>query len=160
MSSLKPDEQLARSFKGAMAAVRRLRGRESHRPGELSDAQYSLLFCLRSQPAMPTSELADLADLSPASTTEMLDGMEDAGLVVRERSERDRRVVLTSLTERGSELVEARRARYEPRWRAALDEFTEEELVVAATVLDRLRVLFDELVIEKTGAAATEERAA
>jgi DNA-binding MarR family transcriptional regulator len=160
MSSLKPDEQLARSFKRAMAAVRRLRGRESHRPGELSDAQYSLLFCLRSQAAMPTSELADLADLSPASTTEMLDGLEDAGLVVRERSERDRRVVLTSLTERGGELVEARRARYEPRWRAALDEFTEEELVVAATVLDRLRVLFDELVIEKTGAAATEEQAA
>ena len=26
-------EQLARSFKGSMAAVRRLRGRESHRPG-------------------------------------------------------------------------------------------------------------------------------
>lgn len=109
---------------------------------------------------MPTSELADLADLSPASTTEMLEGLAAAGLVMRERSERDRRVVLTSLTERGSELVEARRARYEPRWRAALDEFTEEELVVAATVLDRLRVLFDEIVIEKAGAAATEERAA
>ena len=40
-------EQVARSFKGSMAAVRRLRGRESHRPGELSDAQYSLLFGLR-----------------------------------------------------------------------------------------------------------------
>ena len=44
-------EQMARSFKGAMAAVRRLRGRESHRPGELSDAQYSLLFCLRESDA-------------------------------------------------------------------------------------------------------------
>ena len=153
-------EQLARSFKGAMAAVRRMRGRESHRSGELSDAQYSLLFCLRAQDAMPTSELAELAELSPASTTEMLDGLVAAGLVMRERSERDRRVVLTSLTERGNELVEARRARYEPRWRAALDEFTEEELVVAATVLDRLRVLFDEIAIEKADAAADRERAA
>ena len=160
MSDLKPDEQLARSFKGAMAAVRRLRGRESHRPGELSDAQYSLLFCMRSQDAMPTSELAELAELSPASTTEMLEGLAAAGLVVRERSERDRRVVLTSLTERGSELVEARRARFEPHWRAALGQFTEEELVVAATVLDRLRVLFDEIAIEKADAAATEDRAA
>ena len=44
-------EQLARSFKRAMAAVRRLRGRETHRPGELTDAQYSLLFCLRDQDA-------------------------------------------------------------------------------------------------------------
>jgi DNA-binding MarR family transcriptional regulator len=86
----------------------------------------------------------------------MLDGLASAGLVVRERSERDRRVVLTSLTERGSELVEARRARYEPRWRAAVGEFTEEELVAAAAVLDRLRVLFDELATEKAQAAATE----
>ena len=160
MSAPEPEEQLARSFKGAMAAVRRLRGRESHRPGELSDAQYSLLFCLRSHDAMQSSELAELADLSPASTTEMLEGLAAAGLVLRERSERDRRVVLTSLTERGGELVEARRAKYEPRWRAALDGFTEEELVAAATVLDRLRVLFDELAIEKADAAATEERAA
>jgi hypothetical protein len=38
--------QLGRSFKGAMAAVRRLRGRETRHPGELSDAQYGLLFGL------------------------------------------------------------------------------------------------------------------
>jgi hypothetical protein len=40
-------ERLARSFKHAMASVRRLRGRETRRPGELSDAQYGLLFGLR-----------------------------------------------------------------------------------------------------------------
>ena len=39
-------EQLGHSFKTAMAAVRRLRGRETHRPGELSYAQYALLFGL------------------------------------------------------------------------------------------------------------------
>jgi DNA-binding MarR family transcriptional regulator len=116
---LQPPEQLARSFKASMAAVRRLRGRESQCPGELSDAQYSLLFCLRTHSDLPTSELAIAADLSPASTTEMLDGLAAAGLVVRERSQRDRRVVLTSLTDRGRDLVEERRARYEPRWRAA-----------------------------------------
>ena len=62
-----------------MAAVRRLRGRESHRPGELSDAQYSLLFGLRESDAVRTSELALAADLSPASTTEMLDSLAGAG---------------------------------------------------------------------------------
>ena len=39
-------DELGRSFRAAMAAVRRLRGRETHRPGELSFAQYSLLFGL------------------------------------------------------------------------------------------------------------------
>jgi MarR family transcriptional regulator, organic hydroperoxide resistance regulator len=142
-------EALGRSFKGAMAAVRRLRGRESHRPGALSDAQYSLLFGLRERDAVRTSELAVAADLSPASTTEMLDGLVTAGLVTRIRSEQDRRVVLTSLTERGRELVEGRRADIEPRWRAALAGFSERELLTAAAVLDSLRGLFDQLAAER-----------
>lgn len=136
---------LGQSFKHAMAAVRRLRGRETRRPGELSDAQYGLLFGLRERSELSSSELACAADLSPASTTEMLDSLAAAGLVRRVRSERDRRVVLTSLTERGRALVEARRAHYEPRWRAALAEFSDAELLTAAAVLDRLGEMFDEL---------------
>jgi len=78
-------EQVARSFKRAMAAVRRLRGRETNRPGELTDAQYSLLFCLRDHSQMSVRELAEAADLSPASVTEMLEGLAGAGLVDRHR---------------------------------------------------------------------------
>jgi DNA-binding MarR family transcriptional regulator len=144
-------ERLARSFKATMAAVRRLRGRESHRPGELSDAQYSLLFCLRECDPIRTSELAIAADLSPASTTEMLDGMAAAELVTRIRSEQDRRVVLISLTERGRAMVEERRARYEPRWLAALEGISDRDLLAASEVLDRLRGLFDELAAERGG---------
>ena len=142
-------ERVARSFKRAMAAVRRLRGRETHRPGELTDAQYGLLFCLRDQNQMSVRELAYAADLSPASVTEMLEGLMAAGLVERERSDRDRRVVLTSLTESGRGLVEERRARFEPRLRAAMEPFGEDELVVAAAVLERLRGLFDEIADEQ-----------
>ena len=142
-------EQVARSFKRAMAAVRRLRGRETHRPGELTDAQYGLLFCLRDQAQMSVRELAFAADLSPASVTEMLEGLAGAGLVERRRSERDRRVVLTSLTDSGRGLVEERRARFEPRFRGALESFSESELVAAATVLERLRDLFEEIADER-----------
>ena len=142
-------EHVARSFKRAMAAVRRLRGRETHRPGELTDAQYSLLFCLRDQSQMSVRDLAEAADLSPASVTEMLDGLAGVGLVERQRSDRDRRVVFTSLTEDGRGLVEERRARFEPRFRAAMEGFTERDLLVAAAVLDRLRDLFDEVAEER-----------
>jgi DNA-binding MarR family transcriptional regulator len=138
-------EQLGRSFKGAMAAVRRLRGRETRQAEGLSDAQYGLLFGLRDHAELSSSELAFLADLSPATTTEMLEALEAAGLVARHRSERDRRVVLTSLTERGRTVVEERRARFEPLWHSALAEFSDDELARAAEVLDRLRELFDEL---------------
>ena len=135
-------EQLGRSFKGVMGAVRRLRGRETHRPGELSFAQYSLLFGLGDGGELSVRELALTADLAPATVTQMLDSLEAAGLVERVRSQSDRRVVLISLTERGAGLVAARRARFEPLWRQALAEFDEDELLIAASVLDRLREMF------------------
>jgi DNA-binding MarR family transcriptional regulator len=138
-------EELARSFKAAMASVRRFRGRETREQSGLSDAQYSLLFGLRGHRELSLSELAFAAELSPASATEMLDALVVSGLVRRKRSERDRRVVLISLTERGNRLIEERRARYEPLWRAALTDFSDEELRTAAAVLDRMREMFDEL---------------
>jgi DNA-binding MarR family transcriptional regulator len=138
-------EQLGRSFKAAMAAVRRLRGRETHRPGELSFAQYSLLFGLVDGGQMSARELAVAADLSPASVTQMLENLAAIGLVERVRSEGDKRVVLTSLTERGSALLAERRARLQPRWRDALAEFSDEELRTAAVVLDRLRDAFSDM---------------
>src|SRR5436305_9155154 len=119
-------EVVGGSFKTAMAALRRLRGRETHRPGELSYAQYGLLFSLAAGDALSAGELAFAADVSPASATQMLDGLERAGLVERARSGQDKRVVLTSLTARGRQVVEARRALFEPRWRAALADFSDQ----------------------------------
>jgi DNA-binding MarR family transcriptional regulator len=138
-------QELGRSFKGCVGALRRLRGRENRAHGELSDAQYGLLFSLVDHEALPSSELACLADLSPATATGMLDGLATAGLVSRVRSERDRRVVLISLTEKGRGLVEARHAQFAPRFAAALAEFSDDELRTAAAVFDRLRAMFDDI---------------
>lgn len=138
-------EAVAQSFKATNAAIRRLKGRETHRPGELSYAQYGLLFALAESAPLSLRELALAAGVSPASAAEMLDGLAASGLVERTRSTQDKRIVLTSLTDRGHELVEARRALYEPRWRAALKQFSEEELLTTAAVLDSIRRMFDEL---------------
>jgi DNA-binding MarR family transcriptional regulator len=134
---------VGRSFKAAMGAVRRLRGRESHRLDPLSYAQYGLLFGLAEETELSGSQLAGSADLSPATVTQMLEHLETNGLVQRKRSERDKRVVLVSLTDRGRELVSERRARMEGLWQIALSGFTDEELATTAAVLDRLRELFD-----------------
>jgi hypothetical protein len=55
-------EATGRAFKGAVAALRRLRGRETHQPGELSYAQYGLLFGLWDGTAKSSRELALMAD--------------------------------------------------------------------------------------------------
>jgi len=136
--------ELGRAFKACVGAVRRLRGRETRCHGELSDAQYGLLFGLRDHESLPSSELALLADLSPATATGMLDGLVADGLVTRMRSEQDRRVVLTSLTERGRALVAERHARFAPLFEAAMAEFSDDELRTAAAVLTRLREMFDQ----------------
>jgi DNA-binding MarR family transcriptional regulator len=143
-----PDDAIGRlggSFKATMVAMRRLRGRDTHRAGELSYAQYGLLFGLADGSELSARELATAADLSPATVTQMLDSLEDAGFVARVRSERDKRVVLVSLTERGRTLIGERRSHFESRWRTALAEFSDDELLSAAAVLDRLRAMIDEL---------------
>lgn len=137
--------QLGKAFKSCLSAVRRMRGRENRAHGELSDAQYGLLFNLVDHEALPTSELACLANLSPATATGMLDGLVAAGLVERTRSEADRRVVLTALTAHGRALVNERHSRFAPRFSAALADFSDEELTTAAAVFARLGAMFDEI---------------
>jgi DNA-binding MarR family transcriptional regulator len=138
--------QLGIAFKRAMVAVRRLRGRETHRSGQISYAQYGLLFGLSGACERSARELADYADLTPATVTQMLEHLESAGLVTRTRSEQDRRVVLSVLTERGAEVVRTRQAQMEPRWRSALEGFSPEELLTAARVLNRLADYFDRML--------------
>jgi DNA-binding MarR family transcriptional regulator len=138
-------EAVGHAFKAASAAVRRMRSRELHHPGALGHAQYGLLFGLSNGASQSARELAVAADVSPATATEMLDALAAAGLVERTRSLDDKRIVLTSLTERGKALIDERRARYEPRWRAALEGFSAEELLTAARVLEAVRELFDGL---------------
>jgi DNA-binding MarR family transcriptional regulator len=144
-----PVTELGPAFKRVMAAVRRLRGRERRHPDELRDAQYSLLFSLVSADELPSSELAALADVTPANATELLEELETRGLVARHRAERDRRVVLVSLTSDGRRLVEARRRQFEPRWRAAFADFSSAELETAVRVLHRMRETFEALAEER-----------
>ena len=147
--------RFATAFKHASAAVRRLRGRDTHRPGELSYAQFSLLFGLAELGELSASELAGHADVTPASATQMLDGLAAAGLIERRRSERDRRSVLVSLTQHGNEAVAQRRARYHDCWAQALSPFSAAELSTAAEVLDSVRAMFDGLAASQDGGLAS-----
>jgi DNA-binding MarR family transcriptional regulator len=139
-----PAGQLGLALKRAMVAVRKLRGRETTtRPGQISYAQYGLMFGLSSMYECSARELAEHVDLTPATVTQMLEHLEAAGMVKRIRSEEDRRVVLSALTEYGAAVVAERKAQMEPRWRDALAEFSDLELSAAARVLDRLADYFD-----------------
>ena len=138
-------ETLAHSFKAAMAAVRRVRGRDTHNPGALSHAQYQVLFELLRRGELPAGALATQAGVSAASMTQMLDRLADAGLVERAATKTDRRVVTVSLTDDGRKTCERRRAELEPLWNEMLAEFGPKELHTAAAVLDQLTALYEHL---------------
>jgi DNA-binding MarR family transcriptional regulator len=89
------------------------------------------------------SPSAAITDLTPATVTQMLDGLGAMGLVERLRSERDRRIVTCSLTAEGRALIAERPVHFEHRWHAALAEFSTEDLTTAAAVIDRLHAMFD-----------------
>jgi DNA-binding MarR family transcriptional regulator len=151
-----PSGQVGLAFKRAMVAVRRLRGRESQRIGQLSYAQYGLLHGLSERFGCSARDLAEHSNLSPATVTQMLEHLESTGLVTRTRSEQDRRVVISELTERGAAIVAERQQEMEARWIDALSDITADELAASVKVLNRVADLFESLGAE----APVEEHAA
>jgi DNA-binding MarR family transcriptional regulator len=134
---------LGNAFKRTNAAVRRLKGRETHRPGTVSFAQNALLFALAEHDEVSSGELAAAADLSPATVTQMLDALVELRLVTRTRSETDRRVVTCRLTDKGREHIAERRATFEGYWNEALSSFSVAELGIAAAVLGQIATMFE-----------------
>ena len=147
---------LGLAFRHLFRAVSRMRGRDTHLAGgELSHAQFELLIELDERGELSAGELALAARLSPASVTQMLDGLVESGHVERARSESDRRVVVSRLTPLGAAKVAAKRRLWRERWEQALEGVGERDLRAATRVLERLGELFD---AEAPGPGAKPER--
>ena len=137
--------ELLGAFRQVFRAAARMRGRDTHLPGtELSHAQYELLAELHDHGELSAGELAAAAQLSAASVTQMLDHLAGSGHVERVRLERDRRVVISRLTDRGRREIEAKRERFRARWEQALADLDSEQLRAATHTLTRLRAVFED----------------
>lgn len=140
---------LGAAFKRVARALNRMRGRDTHLGGsELSHAQYELLSELRDRGELPAGELATAARLAPGTVTQMLDHLASCGHVERVRSDTDRRVVVTRLTEEGRRQIEAKHEAWRERWEGALEGFEPGELEAATLVLERLGTMFEEVSAE------------
>lgn len=136
--------ELGRAFRRAFRSLRSLRGRDTHRGEEIGHAQFELLIELYAGGPLAAGELAEAVEVSAATVSGMLDGLADAELIERTRSDSDRRIVVVKLTRRGRRKVEARKAIWHQRWQAALEGLDDEELHVAARVLERIHGIFAE----------------
>ncbi|MFC2106538.1 MarR family winged helix-turn-helix transcriptional regulator [Candidatus Bipolaricaulota bacterium] len=67
---------------------------------DINPAQGRIMFALWQEDVVPIRELAKETALGKSTLTSMLDRLEEAGLIVRERSGTDRRVILVKRTEK------------------------------------------------------------
>ena len=90
----------------AAAAVRRRAEREVLAESNLSWGGFTILWVLWVWSEMETAPLASQCDLAKGTLTGMVSTLEKQGLVERKRVESDRRRVLVSLTDDGTDLIE------------------------------------------------------
>ncbi|MDB5801342.1 MAG: transcriptional regulator, MarR family [Rhodocyclales bacterium] len=104
----------------------------------ITAAQGIILIRLGAEPDCTAASLCRRSGYDTGSMTRMVDRLEDKGLIVRERSTEDRRVIKLLLTESGINLRSqiTRRAceMMEPR----LEGFSEEEYVLLKSLLRRV----------------------
>jgi DNA-binding MarR family transcriptional regulator len=136
--------ELGLAFRHVFRTLSRLRGRDTHLAGEeLSHAQFELLIELDERGELNAGELAVAARLTPATVTQMLDHLAESGHVERVRSDTDRRMVVSRLTDQGRAKIQAKRAAWQGRWQAALGDISDRDLRAASRVLRRLGEMFD-----------------
>jgi DNA-binding MarR family transcriptional regulator len=112
-----------------------------HEKHGISSAQYNILRILRGagSAGLYRNEIRERLISRMPDVTRLLDRMEAAGLISRERSTADRRMVATFLTERGRELVNALDAPVSAEHERQLGHMTSEQLQTLVTLLEVAR---------------------
>ncbi len=136
-------EELRAALSELFGADRRLRSRDHHSRGGLSQAQLRALAALGRENEMTAGQLARSADLNPATITALLDQLEAADIVQRHRSLQDRRVCNVSLTPSGRQLLQAKLARWHSLWEERFGDFSDRDLETAARVMGQIAELLD-----------------
>ena len=133
------DEAFEQAWDDFFAATRRARGRAARdRSSELSLAQYLLVAPLDGAKEMPCGEIALAAGVASPTATRMLDSLERDGIVSREHSTTDRRVVTIRLTDKGRRLVREKRRMISAKRREVSRTLSAEEREQAVVLLGRL----------------------
>ncbi len=108
--------------------------------GTLSLVHLNVLMLLRARGPLTMTHLAELIDVSVASATGIVDRMEKKGVIVRRRSEEDRRVVEVLVNESGELIFSSMQAERQVRLNQLLAEIKDEDLVA---LLQGLRAFGD-----------------
>ncbi len=106
----------------------------------LTPSQYNILRILRGEGApLPCLEIAQRTITVVPGITGLIDRLEDAGLVSRQRSEEDRRVVNVSITQAGLDVLSRLDQPLLELHRKVMAMFSEAEVVELTRLLEKAR---------------------
>jgi DNA-binding MarR family transcriptional regulator len=135
-------EEIVRALRRVMRAVD-LHSRDLVRTHGLTSTQALILKELLRSEETPVGNLAQRIALSPATVTDVLNRLEKRGLVVRTRSDVDRRQVLARTTETTARLFGRSPPLLQERFVAKLMELREWERSQLLSSLQRLAAMMD-----------------
>ncbi|QGQ97477.1 MarR family transcriptional regulator [Paenibacillus psychroresistens] len=116
---------------------------QMNEPDNLAGGQFYLLHNLSQKGTINASEVANMIGITSGAVTGMTDKLVSMGLITRERSETDRRVVLFSITDRGNETIKRIRDRRFKRITELFRQINNSELETTINVFDKITSLLE-----------------
>ena len=107
-------------------------------------AQGRILYVLWQDDGIPISELSRQTGLATTTLTSMLDRMETADLIYRDRGDKDRRKIRISLTEKAKGLEEDYNSVSEEMSRIYYKGFSDQEIEQLESYLERILINVEE----------------
>jgi DNA-binding MarR family transcriptional regulator len=132
------EDTLSEAFWGVAHQLRHLR-RETLAPWDIAPSHSRALGVLMRHGAMRLSELSDRLHIAARSTTEVVDGLQDRGLVERRPDPEDRRATLVALTDEGTRVGQAIRSSRDAGAEAYFSVLSEAERTELTGILRKLR---------------------
>ena len=102
-------------------------------------AQWKVLFRLERQPGLRQVEIADILDVEPITLCRIVDRLEEAGLVERQRDPSDRRAWRLEVTPQAAPLIAQLRSLADELMAEAFAGLSEAELELMRTKLSKIR---------------------
>lgn len=104
----------------------------------LSGAKLWMLYEINGNPGLKVSDLATALTIHPSTCSNMLDKLEEQGLINRDRSSKDQRTVHLFLTEQGKSMLEQAPQPAQGELNRALEALSDEHLANLRTGLGGL----------------------
>ncbi|MCU1690671.1 MAG: transcriptional regulator MarR family [Pseudonocardiales bacterium] len=132
------DPSLSEAF-WAVARQLRSHSREALSPWEINPSHLRALQVLARHDAVRLRDLADHLRIAPRSATEVVDGLESRGLVLRRPDPADRRAILVELTDEGQRVLAAIRGARDTEAEALFGRLSAADRAQLARILGTLR---------------------